>query len=257
MHKLVIHMMLFGVLLLMNVTWAAEDAESEQAQTRASFLDQVPSHIADHLLTRRSRIPSAPEYVTYAIKLESGQPRVEWEIVQGKSALVFGAWVYAMSTGDYEVTVQEVFDYGLIPFDLYGKYGVTKDQIICNATSRLKLKERDFDEFGSKDWLLRMKMKVLQAFFQEYYFPYKADSNFVDSLVHPDDLQAIDLFWTNIYTGEKAELGGEPGDLMIRGLNSYIGEGCAIFDDDPRLNWQVCVFRFGSCPMLSQVKPES
>jgi len=214
-------------------------------------LPNVPDHVIKHLcLYRIGDTDNENSSTLYFIHLKGNGPRVELDDYPGSESLVAAAWYYAMENADYEVTVGDVLENGYFPYSILPP-DINLDLLIRGMCDFL-LSYDDFENFGSDSWKLKMKHKVLTAFYHEYYFPYNPSPEHLESLIMPEELTLYPGFWINPMTGLESELGRKMGCLVEHKLIGYKSEYSNVSSDDKRRKWVVKQFMFRDCPSLAQ-----
>ena len=133
--------------------------------------DEHREIIAKHLKVWDSDVPESTK-INGVIMLDDTGDRAPIERIPGGAALGLAAEYYSIATLDFDVTIQEVIDFGLWPFDTIPHDFDCSLRLHSFPVERAVMNNGDLDvsgEYGSAKWRIVAKQQILHFFYEEYF----------------------------------------------------------------------------------------
>jgi hypothetical protein len=203
-----------------------EAGEAAQAQTTLASdpSDTLPGSAAQTLIpgsnAYQSELMSRVEWRetplagAHFLRLDSDGTQAPFESIAAGYTLDVAAMYYAIASGDFSVSIQDVVDGGYWPFNEFPE-GLNYDTRIygCAEQRALRVDENGqggiFEEIGSPEWVLRARADILRTYYTNYYYGQPDQTHDRSRPLS----SFITGFWTNPLNGEPMKLGGARGDF--------------------------------------------
>jgi hypothetical protein len=179
---------------------------SEQLRARINFRHVLDMGPIFRTATGELSEHQNPPEVQFTLELDTPANPVGVRETGFLSSLGYSVQFYALWTGDYDVTIQDIWDAGLMPYAVEDSLDYQRG--LKNSTA--------FDKWalyriGSASWLAMARASILQQWIGD-----------IDPGLHEADLIRNPAFWVNPYTGAEMAPGPLPGDLFFNEVT--IGE---------------------------------
>jgi hypothetical protein len=165
------------------------------------------------------------------VRYDEKGPRVKWETFPGGPALEIAASNYAILTGDFDVSLKDVIDSGLWPYNIFPKgtdlngrlYGFKAFEGIFWDN---KLKKIAGPQPGTPEWWAHVRWRILDQFHENYYYT-------ILDPVHlrmPKIGERYPAFWTNPDTGKPMKDSKDYGDYSMSDMSEFMHCNSRIYD---------------------------
>jgi hypothetical protein len=209
---------------------AASGPDPARASTRE---DMIKAHVTDLVIT----IPAAQ------FAFEAAGPRLPVEDSIYRLALCYAANFYALRTGDFAVSVSDLLEQGLWPYDTF-----TAEERNCYLYDLptvpgaiFSRNNQTFDEYlaecATDNWLVEARSNILDAFYYDH-FEYQQN---VAGEINADLPEPVAAFWQS--AGLLAPDGEPAGEIKDVSITRYLDQHASF--DPGSAAWQAREEKYG------------
>ncbi|MEZ5338328.1 MAG: hypothetical protein R3F46_08680 [bacterium] len=216
------------ILLLIGIVWPLGSCQSTGKAEETGKAGETNHPDKQSLIalmdarTRQIQLPlqQMPLQLTY-LELDSEGESIDPLAMRGGMALQRASTYYAISTGDYEVTVQELLGNGFWP---YSTFQESELDLLVPSFDKVTMNMSDLGpsilEMESSEFTLYARYRILHDFYRFFFF---ADSTEEDTEQYFNDLLSnpVSAFWINPENQSIMENSLKRGDFTLGSINDF------------------------------------